>query len=709
MDIDELNAYRKDLLEECTDEAGFITESSVLEYILPMINESKLIDSEDYADCYYMYAADNIKINGYSFNETGERLQLFIVNEDSISINEDNDSLNISKKTYYENYFSRVTRFINYSLNRNLFSDIQDAHPVKSLISFLSSEKGISKIDVIEVFLISATITVETRSSILEPKRLEFKDEVIDYICKKSDNSERKTFLIKKKLIDLNFIESILASQGGREPLLIDFKSSFGDPLRCILAASEEDYDCYLTVVPAKMLQELYRSHSTRLLEKNVRSFLQFKGANQKMKKTLIDEPQHFLAYNNGLTITAAEAVIEESNGVASIVALKDFQIVNGGQTTAGIYFALKEIKYDIEKVKVPAKINILKSKDEEAKDELITNISIFSNSQSKVSNVDLSSRNGYLIKIKALSNTIVTPLGTKWFFERARGEINTLIRKYKNRKAFLEKEYPKKRRITKEQLAKYYVSWGEQPYLVKKGGEKVFGIFLRILEKEYPIPNDLDLTFFEDMIAKAILFKELEALYASGKKAIGQIRSAVVPYTISLLYKHMKDVDTQLSSFKLLELWKNGNIDSDLAAILKELMRLVNKILVEEKITDDVNESTKKKEQWDKIKDHQEIKKFFKDPAAKSVLTKHKFTSEQFTKRYPILDSFLAETTCMEPSIWFALAKWAKENRKFGSNERKFLFYAGVAANSQNGMSVKQAKWALDLYNQAKEDGFDN
>ncbi|MRS02344.1 hypothetical protein EG832_03815 [bacterium] len=125
--------------------------------------------------------------------------------------------------------------------------------------------------------------------------------------------------------------------------------------------------------------------------------------------------------------------------------------------------------------------------------------------------------------------------------------------------------------------------------------------------------------------------------------------------------------------------------------------------------MTDDVNESTKKKEQWDKIKDHSEIKRFFKDPAAKKALDRHKFTAEQLSKRYPILDRFLEETACLEPSVWFALAKWAKENKKFGSMERKFLFNAGVAANSQNGMSVKQAKWALDLYNQAKEDGFEN
>ena len=136
MDIEELLAYRKDLLEDCTDEEGFITESTFLEYILPMINESKLIDSEDYADCYYHYESENIKLNGYNFNETGERLQLFLINEDSISTYADEDKLKISKKVYYDNQFSRCIRFVNNTVNRNLFDDIQDSHPVKSIISF---------------------------------------------------------------------------------------------------------------------------------------------------------------------------------------------------------------------------------------------------------------------------------------------------------------------------------------------------------------------------------------------------------------------------------------------------------------------------------------------------------------------------------------------------------------------------------------------
>jgi hypothetical protein len=298
--------------------------------------------------------------------------------------------------------------------------------------------------------------------------------------------------------------------------------------------------------------------------------------------------------------------------------------------------------------------------------------------------------------------------LGTKWFFERARGEINTLIRKYNNRKTFLEREYPRKRRISKEQLAKYYVSWGEQPYLVKKGGEKVFRIFISSLEREYPSPEDLDLTFYEDLIGKAIFFKELEALYGSGKNSIGQIRSAVVPYTMSLVYRYCNEGNTITSSFKIVELWKNDGFDEVLSARLYELMELVNKLLLEHKLTDDVNESTKKPEQWNIIKDCHNIKEFFKVPDSKKVFSRYKFTVDQLVKRYPMQDHYLEETSVIPSGTWFALAKWAKDNNKFGITERKFLYNIGKYINSPNGISPRQAKWAHDLYEQAKEDGFD-
>ena len=94
-------------------------------------------------------------------------------------------------------------------------------------------------------------------------------------------------------------------------------------------------------MISADLLFNLYRKYSSRLLEKNVRSFLQFTNeTNKGMKRTIRDHPEKFIAYNNGLTITATKVKTSSHRRKFYIDTLTDFQIVNGGQTTASIYFS---------------------------------------------------------------------------------------------------------------------------------------------------------------------------------------------------------------------------------------------------------------------------------------------------------------------------------------------------------------------------------
>jgi AIPR protein len=296
-------------------------------------------------------------------------------------------------------------------------------------------------------------------------------------------NLQTKEIIVKKKLVDLNFLYSVLISQGNREPLTVDFEKLFNVKIEAIKASDEKYFESYLCVIPGNVISDLYKGFSTRMLEKNVRSFLQFpkNGVNSGIKDTIINEPEKFIAYNNGLTITSTGKEIIEVDGKLYIKSLTDFQIVNGGQTTATIFFTQKE-GISVNKVKVMAKINVAKQSTEEELETLITNISTYSNAQSRVSKVDLRARRSQLVKIKALSDGVVTPKGVKWFFERAKGELSTAIRKDGNKERILKK-YPKEKRFTKEELAKYYTVWGNKPYLVKLGGEKVFRAFIEDIQ----------------------------------------------------------------------------------------------------------------------------------------------------------------------------------------------------------------------------------
>ncbi|MEN2283125.1 AIPR family protein [Algoriphagus sp. SE2] len=634
MILEEFFKYRQELLDLSKDDEGFIQESLLLSQVLPSMLDSKLIDSEDANGSYFKSRPNKLKINAYCVNESGERLQLFMINEASIDLSATNKDLQISQKLYYENEFKRGTNFINKAIKGHLNDEIQDSSPARALISKMSSSEGADQFDVVELFLITATATINSRTATPQPLRMEFENESMIVSYSKNREKTKKELLIKKRLIDLNFLHNVLISQGNREALEVDFKKMFGEPLSAIQAADEEHFASYLCVLPAKIIAGLYKEYSSRLLEKNVRSFLQFRGVNKGIRETIRKEPEKFVAYNNGLTITATKADIENQAGSTTINSLTDFQIVNGGQTTCTIYFTQKD-GFDISNVKVMAKINVAKKTTEEELEELISNISNYSNAQSKVSKVDLRSRNPQLIKLKALSESVITPSGLKWFFERAKGEFNTMVRAKGQNKNQILKEFPTARRFSKELLAKYYCAWGEQPYLVKRGGEKVFRYFIEEISGEGSSkkPANVNRSFYEELIAKVILFRSLEKLYGQGKNSMGQLRSVAVPYSISILYKYMDGTKSSMP-FDLLKIWLSEKLEDDLEAFFNELLMLMNDLVKKYSQSDDYGEYSKKPELWADIVESSEIREFMSSLNSIEIINKYGISRDELKKR---------------------------------------------------------------------------
>jgi hypothetical protein len=626
MKIQEFLNYRKELLDSSKDEEGFVQQTQLLSQILPLMVDAKLLDSEDWNDSYFFNPSENLKVNGYTVNESSERLQLFIVNEASIDLTSSDKDLQISTKGYYDNQFKRVTKFLNKAIKGYLSDEVQDADPIRPLLSQLSSSTGAEQFDVIEIFLVSATATTETRGTMPQPKRIEFEDENISVAFTRDRERIKKELLVIKKLVDLNFLYDVLISQGNREALVIDFENLFDYKIEVIQAADEENFESFLCVLPAQILSDLYKRYSSRLLEKNVRSFLQFKkgSANSGIRDTIKTCPEKFIAFNNGITITATGKEFETRNGKVFIKTLTDFQIVNGGQTTASIYFTQKD-GFSIDRVKIMAKINVARDVSEEDLNELISDISKYSNSQTRVSSVDLSSRSPQLSKIKSLSDSIVTPSGRKWFFEKSRGEFNTKLRIAGSNKARIEKEYPKSYRFTKEQLGKYFTAWGEQPYVVKKGGEKVFRYFLEEITGELRGKKAVNVNrdFYEELISKIILFTELEKIYGQGKNSMGQIRSAVVPYTISIMFIYT-DGAKQGKQFDLSKIWKKERLEDDLETFFTELMELMNGLIKKYSESDDYGEYAKNKKLWEDISGSKEIEKFMTSRISQQILNKY-------------------------------------------------------------------------------------
>ena len=708
MTIDELLEYRSEKLEFIQDEEGFYSEESFARECAYFMNQAKLLDTDEYNDCYYeSNSQDGIKINGYLFNDSMERLQIFVVNFPTNAAS--SDDFVITKKDYYSTILNLSQRIIIAALQGKDVM-MNDSEPIRPLINKLSSKSGLEQIDTIELFLLSNTISADPRGGKVTPKHFPFEPE--DIQIKSSIHSIDKAINFQKRVIDINFLHTVETSKEPREPVEIHFSGNFGESIACLKASEEIHYASYLAVIPATTLCAIYGKYSNRILEKNVRAFLQFRGKvsktggdlkggnpNARMRYTIRETPERFLAYNNGLTITASNAEILENNGQLYINSLYDFQIINGGQTTASLYFAQKE-GIAIDKVKVTAKINILNTDSVEELEDLIKNISISSNYQTKVTSVDLTTRNKHLQQIKVLSEQCTAPNGNKWFFEKSKGEFYILL--HKDNSA-AKRMYDKDRKLTKEQLAKFYVSWGDTPYLVKKGGEKVYKDFISLIEKQFPDETTMQPIFFENLIGQTILFNTFHKLYGERSNAIGQIRSATVPYTLGIIYHYAKQGD--ISTFNLNKIWVDQKLSQKFQDFVYRLMSEVNASIIRNKLGDDVNEDTKKEPLWNKVKIDTTIEDFFLKAESKSAMKEYYVSTDETLKQLNVnLSTNDNKITSLELN---AISDWAKYNDVINSVERKYLMDMSKHLSKGRGLSSKQEKEIFKLIDIVKNNGF--
>lgn len=409
------------------------------------------------------------------------------------------------------------------------------------------------------------------------------------------------------RITDLNYLYNI--SEKEYKPIEIDFEQA-GFEVPCIKADIDNtEYQSYLALIPGKALAVIYEQYGARLLEQNVRSFLQFTGKiNRGIRETIIKAPHMFLAFNNGIAATAGDVELKSNDHGYYIRSVKDLQIVNGGQTTASIYHTWKKDKADIKDVIVPVKLSIIKDKQNFA--EIVSRIAEYANTQNKVSISDLSSNTSFHIEFEKLSRSIWTqpvegqPYQTRWFYERARGQYKNAVFREGTTKAKLklfDQRNPKKQLFTKEELAKYINTWTERyaddklvigPHIVVRGNQKNYAQFIM-----YNIPESPDEKYFEEAVAKAILFRTAEKLYGIKPYSIGDMRYITVPYTLALLSFTMGN------SVKLNEIWKKQSVSDEMQTIIFDLMNKVERFIKANAPGALYGEWAKKEECWIAVK----------------------------------------------------------------------------------------------------------
>ena len=358
----------------------------------------------------------------------------------------------------------------------------------------------------------------------------------------KEHNVKARNEICRISVIDIEQIEKLTNGQNIQEDIIIDLeKDKMSIP---VLTADFDngDYRSYLAVLDGDFLAKIYQEYGHRLLEKNVRVFLgTSRKINAGIQKTILNEPEMFFAYNNGITATAEDITIKDTIKGRAITSLKNLQIVNGGQTTSSIYHAYKK-NIPISQIKVQMKLSVIEK--QEKIEQIIPEISRCANTQNKVDSADFSSNHKFHTIIEKISRRrSYKPQGqsythTKWFYERTRGSYNDTRNKISDRqkrKSF-DAEFPKKQMFVKTDLAAYVNSWDQKPFLVSLGPQKNFLLFNDQIQKEFQNkPNQFDDYYFDLIVGKKIIYDGIYSI-ANKKNGINSSYRQVVTYTMAKL-----------------------------------------------------------------------------------------------------------------------------------------------------------------------------
>lgn len=507
-------------------------------------------------------------------------------------------------------------------------------------------------------------------------------------------------------LWDIDRLYRCVTSGKMRETIEIDFEEKFQTTIPCIENNTSNKYSVYLAIINGELLAALYSEFRDRLLEKNVRSFLQVKGGvNKGIRDTLRDEPDMFLAYNNGISVTAESVeIVRDENGKPSIKRIRDMQIVNGGQTTASIFNAWndKKLGVDLSKVFVQMKLSVIGSAED--MDVIVPRISTFANTQNKIQVADFSANDPFHRRIEELSRTIWAPAqgGMKpqnWFYERARGQYADMLARESTPKR--KKEYKETHPLfTKTDLAKYENTWDQLPYQVSEGAQKNFHKFmLRLKERKGFVPDE---AYYRNLIAKAILFRRTEKLVQ--QQQYGGYRANIVTYTLAFLsHKTAQRIDLE-------RIWKEQGLTPALEAEIVAISRFVQKLIVNPPGGANVSEWCKKEKCWVLIRDYSyDLSSGLESELVSvarpsSVTTPAPVNIDSLTEEEQAL---IDEVAAVSAETWFALSRWAKETKNFQPWQRSLLFSVGSLIGRGQKPSIKQATHAIKAYKAAFEKGF--
>ena len=681
---EELMKFYEDLSQEVINKAAMDETEDFRENIFTQIYIDYLCEAAEIEDgnvCYH--ESRGIKVNGYSITEDESTIVLFV------SIYKNSPAVYSVPPSDASAMINRAKQFYLKSL-KNYQLDIEEAYGAFDLARTIYEYRNTIK-DVKIILMTNGTV----RSTILEPE-------------------EVNGITFYPAVWDLERIYRVSTSGSAREKIDFDLDELAGKTLKAIKiyvpketkldkGGSEIEsggYTSYLTIIPGDVLYKIYERYDARLLEKNVRAFLQARGGvNKGIKNTILNSPEMFLAYNNGISATAEQIrITDETPTTCTITGLSDFQIVNGGQTTASIFNACIKNKTPLDKIFVQAKITVLD--DQSQMETVVPMISSCANTQNKVQLADFSANDEFHQAMESLSRTVWAPAKTggeqqtKWFYERARGQYADTRSREKNPKYF-DSIYPKSQYFDKLELARYENAWEQLPYITSKGGQASFRDFTIRLKKRGKFIPDQD--YYQELIAKAIIYRRVRQIVKA--QHFQGFWANIADYTVAYIsYKTAQRIDLQ-------KIWKNQCTSEAFDQMAEATANAVYNYLTDTCSGINTTQWCKKEKCWIEIKDNLNV------PLSRGlnseILDKARPKNAGIDAPNDPEKQLIADIEEVSADIWFAVASWGKETGNLAGYQCGIAGTLAKYVGWSKAPSVKQAKQGIKILSVAFSKGF--
>jgi AIPR protein len=595
--------FRQDLLVGAEANASFLL-AEFMETVSRELTETGFTEGFEFA---HYRAQRGMRVDGYWFNDEGG-LDLFVADFDS------RIELASLTRSDVDAAFKRVTNFFEASLRKNLASDLEVTSPEYGLARQIADRKVL--IRHLNLFLVSER-TLSDRIQALP-------------------DSETAGVPTTYHIWDISRLHRQRSSRSHKEPLDLDFETMFGTGISCLPAHLGTDaYQSYLVVMPGDILSKLYEKFGARLLEQNVRTFLQARGkVNQGIRTTILTEPGMFFAYNNGITATAQSVQMKQGDGGLQITRITDLQIVNGGQTTASLFHTRRRDKADLARIFVQMKLSVI---DSEESEKVVPRISEYANTQNRVQAADFFSNHPFHIRMQDFSRRLWAPAGkgaqreTKWFYERARGQYADAQAKLtQGEQRRFKVENPKPQMFTKTDLAKFENVWDEHPKFVNLGAEKNFARYAARIGKEWSKSSDgFNEAYFKRAVARAIIFRATERIVSAQAWYNGGYRANIVAYTLAVISELTRRQDKSIDFHRI---WSAQEISQLLEVTISGIAHNVNEELLRPpQGISNISEWAKRDACWTQMLDHMDRFASLLPPDFEKQLLSH---DEQLTEK---------------------------------------------------------------------------